>query len=77
MTYLSMSAMLHLEILKVECFQPLLDISAELCISSSSFSSPFLSKYLTEHVTGQFILCILVATCWIEALDFLQFLACS
>ena len=73
LTYKSMSALLHLGeyatsgSLGVECFQLSLDISGELCISSSCICSPVLSEFLSEHVTGQFRLLILVSSCWMEA----------
>ena len=66
-----MSVLLHLGMsptsgsLGVECFQPPLDISSELCVFSSSFSSPG-SKFLGEHVTSQLRFLILVAPCWMK-----------
>ena len=45
--YQSMSVLLHLgksptsEFLRVECFKSPLDISSELCVPSTSFSSPY------------------------------------
>ena len=53
--YQSMSALLQLGksptswCLEVECFQPPQGLSVELCVSSSSFSSPGLSKLQAEH----------------------------
>ena len=71
LTYQSMSALIHLGksdisgSLSTECLQPSLEISGELCISSSFISSPH-SKFLTEYVTGHLRLPILATSYWME-----------
>ena len=50
-----------------ENFQPPLDISVEVCVSSPALVSLVLSKFLEKDVTGQFRILILVAPCWMEA----------
>ena len=54
------------ECLEVQCFQPPLDVLGDMCIVSSWLVCLVLSQILTEHVTGQFRLIILVAPCWME-----------
>ena len=72
--YQSMSAVIHLRksttsgSLGFECFQPPLDLSGELWVSSSYIGFLVLSRFLSKHVTGEFKLLILVAPCWMEAL---------
>ena len=53
--------------LAVESFQPSLDISDELNISSSCSSSLVPLKFLAEHVTGEFRVLIFIAPGWIKA----------
>ena len=66
LTYQSMSALLHFGkfiasgSLGVECFQPSLDISTKLCVSL------VLSKFLAEHVTGQFRFLVVAVPPWME-----------
>ena len=52
--------------LEAECFKPPWMYQVR-CVSSSSFSTLVLSKFLAEHVTGQFRFLILMALCWMEA----------
>ena len=72
LSYQLMSTLLHLGRsctfggLRVEWFQPPLDVSGRLCVSSFSFISMILSQFMAKHVTGQFGLLILVAPCSIE-----------
>ena len=72
LTYQSISALLHLEksttsgCLQVECCQPPLIYHVSYAFSPALVSL-VLSRFLPEHVTGQFRLLILVATCWMGA----------
>ena len=77
LTYQSLSALLQFgesittESLGVECFNhPSLEVCFELCFSYSCISCLVLFRSLTEQITGQLRLLILVAPCWIEALCF-------
>ena len=51
----------------VECCHPPLDTPPELCISFPALVALALSKFLAEHVTGQFRFLVLVASGWKEA----------
>ena len=53
--------------LQVECFQPPLDTLGELCFLLFPLLHLVLSKFLVEHVTGQFTLLILVTPWQMEA----------
>ena len=66
----AVSAVFHIEKitasggLGVEYIQPYWDVSGKLCLSSCI--SFFGSMFLTEHITGQCGLMLLVAPCWME-----------
>ena len=60
--------------LRVECFQPYLEVSGELHNSSPCINSLGLSKFLLECVAGQFSLLILGSPCWMEVPWFLTVL---
>ena len=72
--YQSMSPLLHLGksvpfgSIEVEGFQSALNILVELCIFSSALVPLVLSKFLVEHVTGQFGFLIFMAHYWMETL---------
>ena len=71
LTYQSLSALLHLGKSTtignhgIECFQPSEVIQVSY-LFPSAMDVPFLSKFVAEHVTGQFNL-LLVAPSWMEA----------
>ena len=54
--------------LGVKCIQPSLNISVCCVFPSPALSPLVLSKFLAEHVTGQFRLLILVVPCWMAGL---------
>ena len=68
-----MSALLHIGKsttsgnLRVECFNPSLDISGGLCVSPSCLIPLILSKFLAEHFTDQFRIPTIEGPCWMEA----------
>ena len=50
----------------VECVQPSMEVSSELCFPPPALIPIEMSKFLAEHVRSQFRVSILVAPCWKE-----------
>ena len=50
-----------------ECFQPSLDITGSYVFPPLGLVPLVLSRFFAEHITGQFVLLIQIAPCWMEA----------